>query len=179
MTESTEKTYAWRGRGPAGVSAQATGELIDSIAERDGKVEPSVVVDEARPKESPIHGAFEWRNAVAAEEHRKWQARQLVRNVRVIATADDGEKSSTPVVVHVPKDHGRPGGYYAASAVVQDQDLFMRAATEAERKLASASATVNELRQIASTTDNSDKLAAIAIAAKSLATASRALQVIH
>lgn len=43
-----------------------------------GKLEPETVVNVARPKDSPIHGCFEWRDSKAAEEWRLHQARNLI-----------------------------------------------------------------------------------------------------
>lgn len=66
------------------LSAQDTGEFLEKIrGEQGGDLTADVVVDRARPKRSPIHGAFEWDDAVAAEEYRREQARFLIRSVVV------------------------------------------------------------------------------------------------
>lgn len=52
---------------------------LTRIYKRDGDVRASTVVDEARPKDSPIHDQFEWDNRVAGEQYRLAQARRLIR----------------------------------------------------------------------------------------------------
>jgi len=76
--------------------AQVIGEVLQGIAEREGRVNPQAVVDEARPEGSRIHDHFEWDDSVAAEAHRKQQARQLVRQVVIVK---DGAGNDVP---HVP-----------------------------------------------------------------------------
>ena len=180
MIEQTETTYAWRGRHPSGVTAQDAGETLAAIEARDGHVTTMAVVDEARPKTSPIHPAFEWRDKVAAEEHRKWQARQLIRSVRIISTNAEGESTDQPAMIHVKAESkGQENAYHAAARVISDLDLFQRAMTEAETKVLSAKRTVLELKDLAEQTDQRDKLRAISIVASSLATAAQALGTIH
>ncbi|MFW6342878.1 MAG: hypothetical protein ACOC00_07650 [Halothiobacillaceae bacterium] len=172
------KKYTWRESARIkGVSAQAAGETLDRIAARDGSVTPAAVVDEARPKDSPIHSCFEWRDKVAAEAHRKYQARHLIRSVRVV---DAVTKSETPGFVHVrAASEYRPGAYYRPDAVVKDLDLFERAISEAEAKLVAARRSVEELKNLAAETNHKDKLAAISLAAASLANATSALNSVH
>ena len=177
----TDKQYEWRGYSPKGVSAEAAGETLERIASRDGAITPQAVVDEATPKKSPIHPAFEWRNDVAANEHRKWQARNLIRSVRVVEQDVQGEKQTTPAYIHVRPQTAetRDGGYHPAATVISDFDLFERAISEAHQKLISAERSVNELRSLAQKTEQRDKLTAISIVSASLQTAAKALAAIH
>ena len=70
-----------------GIDAQTAGSELDRIRRRDGTIKPAVVVDEARPKEAPLHPAFEWRDPVAAEQWREHQASKLIKVVRVVPSA--------------------------------------------------------------------------------------------
>ena len=70
-----------------GVDAQTAGSELDRIRRRDGTLRPDVVVDEARPKDAPLHPAFEWRDPVAAEQWREHQASTLIKVVRVVPAA--------------------------------------------------------------------------------------------
>lgn len=65
-------------------------ELSRIHEEHDG-IRPADVVDEARPKDSPLHSAFEWNNKLAADQHRLTQARQLIRAVISIPEPERGE----------------------------------------------------------------------------------------
>lgn len=88
-----------------GIPAQTAGEELDRIRRRDGHIAPRVVVDEARPEDAPLHPAFEWRDEVAAENWREHEARQLVRQVRVITPPV--ERTPEPRVC-VPNQQRRP-----------------------------------------------------------------------
>jgi hypothetical protein len=177
----TDKRYEWRNYSPKGVSADDAGKVLEKVHSRDGSIKPQAVVDEARPEDSPIHPVFEWRNEIAAEEHRKWQARQLVRNVRVVTVSESGEKETAPAYVHVraTSEKAKDGGYHAAAKVVSDLDLFDRAINEAHHKLCSAERAVEELNALAKKTNQRDKLAAIGIIAASLQAAAKALNTMH
>jgi hypothetical protein len=48
-----------------------------------GKLTPDIVVDEARPVDSPLHPRFEWDDTVAGEAWRREQAHRLIQSVRV------------------------------------------------------------------------------------------------
>ena len=80
-----------------GVTADAAGDELARIYEEKGELTAPLVVDESRPDEAPLHPAFEWDDAVAAEKHREHQARNIIRSVQVICD----EKPSEPVYVHV------------------------------------------------------------------------------
>lgn len=175
--------YVFReGRKPKGVKADAAAAELERIYATHRELKPSVIVDESRPKEAPLHPAFEWRDKVAAEEYRLWQARQIVRCVHVI---EDGEKKAAPVFVHVrlEKDEDEPakreGAYHPVSVVVQNVDLFERALSELEQRMRAAMASVEALRSAAEKSDDSDRLARVALAVRALETASDAIRALH
>lgn len=72
-----------------GVDAQTAGEELQRIKRVHGLVHPATVVDESRPEDAPLHPAFEWRDPVAAERFREYQASQLIRRVRVVPVESD------------------------------------------------------------------------------------------
>ena len=78
-----------------GVTADEAGDELARIYVEKGELTAPLVVDESRPEEAPLHPAFEWDDAVAAERHREHQARNIIRSVKVI------DKPSEPVYVHV------------------------------------------------------------------------------
>lgn len=57
---------------------------LQDIYDRRGALTPALVVDEARPKDHPLHERFEWDNKVAGEAWRRQQAHELIRSVRVV-----------------------------------------------------------------------------------------------
>jgi len=89
--------FEYRGPGaPKDIPAGVTGAELTRIAERDGGIVPSAVVEEARPEDAPLHSAFEWDDSIAAEEYRQQQARQLVRAVVLVSEPERNE--TAPVV---------------------------------------------------------------------------------
>jgi hypothetical protein len=64
-------------------------EELTKIYEKNGQLTPQMVVDAARPKKAPLHKFFEWRDKIAAEEHRLAQARYLIRTVITVVTDAD------------------------------------------------------------------------------------------
>ena len=63
-------------------------EALEDIRQREGRLTPSLVVEEARAQATPagalLHSRLEWRNDVAADAHRLTQARELIRSLRVV-----------------------------------------------------------------------------------------------
>lgn len=118
-------------------------EALKRIAARDGGLlRPQAVVDAARDEDSPLHGAFEWDDGIAAEKYRLDQAQRLIRSFRV--TVEDGGRNwSVPVFTGISSD--RTGGrgenpYRLSSEVAQSPDLLRIAEADALRQL-------NELKE--------------------------------
>lgn len=63
---------------------------LQAIYDRVGSLTPAVVVDEARPKNHPLHSRFEWDNAVAGHRYRLIQAHELIQSVKVSYTDRKG-----------------------------------------------------------------------------------------
>tara|TARA_R100000234_G_C4926714_1_gene146595 strand:+ start:144 stop:638 length:495 start_codon:yes stop_codon:yes gene_type:complete len=124
-----------------GVKAQTAGEELERISKEHGEVTPPLVVDEARPEESPIHEVFEWDDYVAAEHHREHQARQLIRSIEVVKP----EGNTEPVFIHIHSEQA----YLPTKTVVNDVDFFAEAKRSAEKRLEEASASLNQLKSIA------------------------------
>lgn len=66
------------------VSAEQAHSTFEAIRQRDGKLTPAAVVDEARPEDSVLHPDFEWDDAEAAEKYRRHQARQMIAAVCIV-----------------------------------------------------------------------------------------------
>lgn len=59
-------------------------DLLYDIEDRHGELTPDIVLDEARPEDSPLHSRFEWDDAVAGESWRRHQAHELIQSVKVV-----------------------------------------------------------------------------------------------
>lgn len=79
--------YAWKNDKTASfyhATAEQAHEAFESIRQRDGKLTPAAVVEDARPEDSVLHEDFEWRDDIAAEKFRQGQARQMIGAVRIL-----------------------------------------------------------------------------------------------
>jgi|688.fasta_scaffold24117_4 hypothetical protein len=72
------------GRCVANLDANTVGHELNRIYNKHGALAPATVVKESKPKQAPLHGAFEWNDQIAAEEHRLHQARQIINVVTVV-----------------------------------------------------------------------------------------------
>jgi hypothetical protein len=93
--------YVWIPGTAIAADAQACGEQLASL-EQQTALTPRVVVDAARPADAPLHPAFEWNDAAAAEAHRETQAQRLLGAIRVVRVKANGQaESATPAFAKV------------------------------------------------------------------------------
>ena len=83
-------------------------DAIRELAERHGQLTPDIVVDAARPKESPLHRFFQWNNGKAAEQYRLIQASCLIRRVKVTYQASDEKTVRVRAFVNVTPEARLP-----------------------------------------------------------------------
>jgi|SRR5215471_1558847 len=123
-----------------GVDPQRAGDLIARLADRHGGAASGpVIVDAARSESSVIHGWFNWNDADAAEEHRRWQAGDLVRSLVVIEETPSGDRRR-PAYFHVNYEanngHKRQViGYQPVQYVIEEPDAQRSAAEYLLRQL--------------------------------------------
>jgi hypothetical protein len=98
----SEKTYIWEGGARFSVPASQVGQLIEEIESAKGVCKPEDLVEKSRPKSAPTHKMFEWDDGAAASRWRNHQARNIIRQVRVV-TAEVPEPSLAFVKVNTDK----------------------------------------------------------------------------
>jgi hypothetical protein len=113
-----------------GVTADQAGDELARIYVEKGELTAPLVVDESRPEEAPLHPAFEWDDAVAAERHREHQARNIIRSVKVITE----DKPSEPVYVHVSSAQS----YKPVAEVVKCVSMYAEALLAATKQVEQA-----------------------------------------
>lgn len=104
------------------LSPQIVGETLEAIRKKRGKLETETVLQEAQPEDSPIHPAFEWNDAIAAKEHRKEQARKLIRSIQVIISE---QTEPIPLYIHVTTGNNRKPGYYQSIMVAHPDEFAL------------------------------------------------------
>ncbi len=94
---------------------------INHLANKHGFITPDIVINDAKHKDSPLHGEFEWDETKAAMAHWRHQARQLIASVKVIIKT---EKRVIKSVAYVrdPDKSGDEQGYVAVMKVKSDKE---------------------------------------------------------
>lgn len=105
-------------------------EQLQEIYDAHGKLTPALVVEAARPEEHPMHGRFEWNDAVAGEKYREVQARELIKSVRVTYRKDD-RTEDLRFFVSVEREGER--AYHPADEIARDEILSEIVLREMER----------------------------------------------
>ena len=65
------------------VNAQVAGEMCERLA-AENRLTARDLLDENRPEDAPLHGAFEWDDSVAAEAYREGQARHIINCLQIV-----------------------------------------------------------------------------------------------
>lgn len=141
--------YEWGGR-KFNIGADIAAKELQAIRRRQGALTPQGVVDAARPKDSPLHPAFEWNDKIAAEAHRRNQAATMIRALVVVSPEADGQDHRVFVRVSGDDDAGVRTQYVPMTVAVQDRDMYRDALKYLMREVSSASASAEELRRLAS-----------------------------
>ena len=125
------KQYEWSStrRHPAGLDATRTVQELEKIKNKNaGICKPAHVVDAARSPKHYLHPAFEWDDSVAAEEHRKTQARNLINAIQWdISTPEKQIVVPAYISMHDISASDENEGYRPMDAVMANPEL--RAAT--------------------------------------------------
>lgn len=133
--------YRFRaGSNTKGVPAQDAGEELARIHAEHGTLRPADVVEESRPDDAVLHPVFEWDDSKAADEHRKWQARMLIRSV--VTVAETGKQESAYAHVQISE------GYQPMAVIVETPDMLECAKRELLAKVVSAERSARELLEL-------------------------------
>lgn len=99
--------YQWKRGAYITASAEKAGEMCEKLAS-EGRLTAENLLDENRPVNAPLHGAFEWNDTIAAEEYRKDQARHIISCLCIVTERKDEQirafynlERSEPVYKHI------------------------------------------------------------------------------
>jgi hypothetical protein len=122
---------------------------LDDIAQ-DQPLTPEAVVCTATDPEHVLHDHFEWDDGIAGHRHRMWQARRLIRGVKIITP--EGQKTSRFVSVKIGPDRQ----YEDIRVVVQDADKWTAVLTDMAQRLGEWETTLNGLVSMAQTEERGE-----------------------
>lgn len=118
MTVATKPRYEWKDGCRLGGDAVSVGREIDRIRKKYKGLDPVRVVEEARPKTSPLHRYFEWDDSRAAEHHRLQQARMLIASITIVELP----KQIIPIRAFVKTVEKGRTGYEATTRIMSNKD---------------------------------------------------------
>jgi hypothetical protein len=116
--------YRWKPSASIAVDAAIVGQVIEGIVAVRGSLQPADLVAAAEPADSPLHDAFTWDDAKAAELRRLDEARKLIRSltVRIIRENPEAEPMDVRAIVHVVTGDEGPR-YVPVIYAMRDADL--------------------------------------------------------
>jgi len=123
---------------------------IDRLQRANGGiVTPDMVINDAKPANSPLHDYFEWDDATAGHAYRKWQARNLLHSIRLVTIQDGVKTSEHRVILSVPKTDESERGYMIAETAMGNPLWRAALLEQAARDLASWRARYQDLAELA------------------------------
>lgn len=112
--------------------------VLNGIYHKHRALTPQLVVDYARPVDSPLHDRFEWDDAKAGEAYRKQQARTLIKSVTIkLAPVQDKVSRSVDAVVvrnfHSVRVEGSEPVYAPLAVITADEHMMNQVVSNAKR----------------------------------------------
>ena len=95
--------------------------LVNIAKQHGGVLMVDDVLNEARDENSPLHEHFEWDDSVAAETHRRYQARVLIQRCKI--TLVDSAPTQIRAFVSLQSDRELGGGYRLTTTVMDDEAM--------------------------------------------------------
>jgi hypothetical protein len=154
--------YEYQGPGrPAGIAAPVVAAELDRLHLEHGEIKPVVVVEASVDEDAPLHGAFEWDDEAAADEHRLSQARQLIRAVVMVPEPERGEVFPTArAFVSIAIGPGSARAYrpmMVAMAAPDERDQVLRRMRNELQSMRSRYRDILEIANVAAAFDALDE----------------------
>lgn len=122
--------------------AQLVGQELDALQQANGgRLTARIVVEAARPIESPLHPILEWDDVRAAEMYREDQARHVLASIRIVQPRTDPRQAPTMIHAYVSLTEDVGGeqqrAYVPVARMFEDADLLKQAVERAAAELRS------------------------------------------
>ena len=115
---------------------------LSALNDAHGRLTTDIVLEAATNAESPLHQMFEWDDNAAALEHRKWQARKLIKSVKI--ERPDGDL--TPRYLSIKIENER--WYEDISLIVRDHDKYLSVLSDVEATIKDLEHRIESLIQL-------------------------------
>jgi len=132
--------------------AQDYGNELEKIAkENKGRLEPQMVVENAREKDSVLHDYFNWDDSTAAESWRRQQARLLINHIDMVIHYGNEEKTIKAfvnLIVQNGKEEEK-NKYIPIEIAVKDEGMRKQLIEEALKEIISWKKKYKEYQELA------------------------------
>lgn len=126
--------YQWKPEARVKIAAQVAGEELERIrVHNNGRLESEDVVEASRDPDAPLHPAFEWNDAAAAEKYRVEQAKYMIRSITTVIDRPEGEPTAIRAFVSVKRDEDR--SYTSVQHALSDEELRLQVVRQAWTEL--------------------------------------------
>jgi hypothetical protein len=126
------------------------GDLRSALLEvrsQHGALTPRLVVESARPAESPLHDRFEWNDSVAGESWRREQARDLIQSVRIEYAESKSGPREVRAFVSVRDGSLAEPVFVPVAEAMSDEWLSAQVLADCERAIAELKRRFGHLRE--------------------------------
>lgn len=128
--------YRWKPGYPTReLDAQTVGDELEAIRGAHGAITPDLVVEAATPEDAPLHPAFEWDDTKAATEHRRAQARGLIRAVVIQHPRHPNTPEATVRAFVAVRAQDSQRVYTSTVEALEDEDLRLQVLARAMNDL--------------------------------------------
>ena len=149
-------TYTYRaGYRPALKDPQAVGDKLQELRDKHKGLTASIVIEDAKNKNSVLHGAFEWNDSKAAHEWRLHSARHLMRAVVTKELDSSGEIRYQPAFVFVKTEEGPR--YESLARVLDDDEMRIQVINRALKEFEQWQKRYEEYEEFLSVFESFDK----------------------
>jgi hypothetical protein len=129
------------------IDPQLAGEELERIRKANGNVlTPAIVLAHAVQPDSPLHDAFEWNDAKAAQARREDQACYLLRNITVVIAESP---SSRPVRAFVIIQTHETTAHTSIQVALASPDMRAQLLERAKKELSNWRQRYKELEELA------------------------------
>jgi hypothetical protein len=123
-------------------SESSVDQALSALNDAHGRLTTDIVLEAATNVDSPLHKVFEWDDSTAAHAHRVWQARKLIKSVKI--ERPDGDL--TPRYLSIKIENER--WYEDISLIVQDHDKYISVLTDIEAMIKDLEHRIESLIQL-------------------------------
>ena len=134
--------YQWKSGSRIKADAEAAGKQFEELAETVG-LTAETVLDANRPEDAPLHGEFEWRDDIAAEEWRKQQARHLI-NCICYTIENQDRNEQVRAFFTTPETNG----YESLETIVTVENKYKSLLTKAMQELSAFERKYSTLKEL-------------------------------